>query len=129
MKKFLFQFIPLSLFMAFFPLSAFAQFYRRSFCFGLEGGLNELLCRLSGVLNSVLPVLVALGVVYLVWGIVQYFIRDNEEAKKAGRDRIIFGIIGLTVIISVWGLVYLITDTFYTEAPGPTGLDLQNLLP
>jgi hypothetical protein len=54
----------------------------------------------------------ALGVVYLVWGIVEYFIRDNEEAKKKGRDRIIYGIVGLAIIIGLWGLVNLVVHTF-----------------
>lgn len=74
--------------------------------------IGDLLCKFSEILNAVLPVLIALGVVYLVWGVVQYFIKDDEEAKKKGRDRIIYGIIGLTVIIGLWGLVYILVNTF-----------------
>jgi len=48
--------------------------------------------------------LLALGVVYFVWGVVTYVIASDEEAKKTGRDRIIYGIIGLAVIIGVWVL-------------------------
>lgn len=74
--------------------------------------LGYLLCKLQGILNSIIPVLVALGMVYFVWGVVQYFIRNDEEAKKKGRDRIIYGIIGLAVIVSVWGLVNIVVNTF-----------------
>lgn len=110
----------------FVPLIAFAQFFG-NICFGFSG-LNFLLCRTNQLFASVLPVLVALGVVYFVWGVVYYFIKDDEEAKKKGRDRIIFGIIGLAVIISVWGLVYILADTFATgDYSAPSGL--QNLLP
>ena len=70
------------------------------------------LCRIGSILNSVLPVLVALGVVYFVWGVITYVIASDEEAKKKGRDRIIFGIIGLAVIVAVWGLVRILTNTF-----------------
>ena len=88
-------------------------------------GLSYMFCRVSMLLNAVLPVLVALGVVYFVWGVVQYVIGDSDEAKKKGRDRIIFGLIGLAVIISIWGLVYILVYTFGVGqdiAPDVTGL-------
>ena len=83
-------------------------------------GLDGLICNFQQILNSIIPVLVALGVVYLVWGIVQYVINDSEEAKKKGKDRIIYGIIGLTVIAGLYGLVNIVINTFNlggTSAP------------
>jgi hypothetical protein len=64
--------------------------------------------------------LVALGVVYFIWGVVQYFIGDSEEAKKKGKDRIIYGIIGLAVIISMWGLVNVVVTTFNLNSVTPS---------
>ena len=63
-------------------------------------------------MNSVVPVLIALAVVYFVWGVISFVIADDEEAKSKGRDRIIYGIIGLAVIIGMWGLVNLLRNTF-----------------
>ncbi len=95
-----------------------------------EIGILFILCRISELLSAVVPMLVALGVVYLVWGIVQYVIGDSEEAKSKGRDTIIFGIIGLAVIISMWGLVYLLQDTFeMRNKVAPDKPTLQGLLP
>lgn len=93
-------------------------------------GFQGIICRLQRILNSLIPLLITLGVVYMVWGIVQYFIGDSEEAKKKGRDRIIFGIIGLAVIISLWGLVYMVSDTFKLGGyEAPKRNELNNLLP
>ena len=95
-------------------------------------GLGGLLCKLHQVLNFVVPVLIALGVVYFVWGVVQYVIYDEEEAKKKGRDSMIYGIIGLAVIIGLWGLVYAVVNTFNldnTNNYAPTSSELNNLLP
>ena len=77
-----------------------------------RGTIQGLLCKASEILGAVLPVLIALGVVYFVWGVITYMIQSDEEAKKAGRNRIIYGIIGLAVIIGVWGLVAILTNTF-----------------
>jgi hypothetical protein len=96
---------------------------------GMLDGVNGILCKIHEILSSVLPVLIALGVVYFVWGIVQYVIGDTDEAKTKGRDKMIFGVIGLAVIISVWGIVYIITTTFGIEEVAPSGGYLQNLLP
>lgn len=74
--------------------------------------IPSLLCKISQLLNSVIPVLIALGVVYFVWGVITYVIASDEEAKKTGRNRIIYGIIGLAVIVAMWGLVGILTNTF-----------------
>ena len=94
-------------------------------------GLYKLICNVQEILGSVVPVLVALGIVYFVYGVVMYVIASDEEAKKGGKDRIIFGIIGLAVIISVWGLVHLVTTTFISSDGNnaPSRTDLNNLLP
>jgi hypothetical protein len=87
-----------------------------------QGNLFGLLCRIGQFLNSVVPVLIALAVVYFVWGVVTYVISSDEEAKKTGRDRIIFGIIGLAVIIGMWGLVNLLANTFSLNNSGTENL-------
>ncbi len=75
-------------------------------------GLAQIICNIQELLNSLIPLLLALGMVYFVWGVVSYVIADGEEAKKQGRDRMIYGIIGFAVILSVWGLVRVVVDTF-----------------
>ena len=104
--KLLAKFIPILFFITFTPLLTFAQ--------GAVNSTNasDIITKISNLLGAVLPVLVALGVIYFVWGVVQYFIRDSEEAKEKGKDRIIYGIIGLVVIVGMWGLVRIVTNTF-----------------
>ena len=93
-------------------------------------GLVGLIHKLQDLLNAVIPMLVTLGVVYFIWGVVQYVIADGEEAKKKGKDGMIYGIIGLAVIISLWGLVYMLSSTFQTDGyVAPSGAELDRLLP
>lgn len=93
------------------------------------GGLLDILCRISELLAAIIPILVALGIVYFVYGVVMYMIADSEEAKTKGRDSIIAGIIGLAVIVSVWGLVKLVVDTFAIDPTVPPQQSFKNLLP
>jgi len=86
--------------------------------FGNVSNIQQALCSIGNILNAIIPVLVALGVVYFVWGVITYVIASDEEAKKTGRDRIIYGIIGLAVIIAVWGLVKILTRTFGVDNAG-----------
>ena len=74
--------------------------------------IEGVICTIGKILNTVIPVLIVLGVLYFVWGVVAYVIGNDEEAKKKGRNRIIYGIIGLVVIVGMWGLVNLVTSTF-----------------
>ena len=100
-------------------------------CFGLDG-LSYILCKIHGLFNSVIPVLIALGVVYFIWGVVQYFIGSDEEARGKGKNRIFFGLIGLTVIVGLWGLVYIVVNTFDLNNRSnyaPTPDELRDLLP
>jgi len=74
--------------------------------------ITDLIVQIQGILKDIIPVIVALGVVYFVWGVVQYVIAGGEEAKTKGKDRIIYGIIGFAVIIGLWGLVNIVVKTF-----------------
>ncbi|OGI78683.1 hypothetical protein A3F19_01840 [Candidatus Nomurabacteria bacterium RIFCSPHIGHO2_12_FULL_37_29] len=95
-------------------------------CVGATG-LGGLLCKLNELLNSIIPVLLALGVVYFVWGVVQYVIANEEEVKKKGRERIIYGIIGLAIIVSLWGLVNIVVTTFNLDSNN-TAPDVSSLV-
>jgi len=76
----------------------------------LQDLLGYVTCIIS---KSIIPLIFALAIVLFVWGVVQYVINDNEEAKKArGRQFMIWGIIGITVMVSVWGLVGILGNTF-----------------
>lgn len=67
---------------------------------------------ISSTLNTLLPLIIAAAVVYFIYGIAMYVISGNEEAKDAAKSKIIYGVIGLFVMVSVWGLVNILVGTF-----------------
>lgn len=78
----------------------------------VSGTIPAIICTIGNILNSIIPVLVILGIIYFVWGVITYVIASDEEAKKSGRNRIIYGIIGLAAIVAMWGLVNILITTF-----------------
>ena len=75
--------------------------------------INYVTCLIN---KSVIPLIAALAVAMFMWGVVQYVINSDEEAKKAkGKEFMIWGIIGLAVMIGVWGLVKILGTTFGIE--------------
>jgi len=61
----------------------------------------------------VIPLIFALAVAMFVWGVVQFVINSSEEAKKEkGKQFMVWGIIALTVMVCVWGLVAILGNTF-----------------
>ena len=75
-------------------------------------GIGDVICKIGSLLNLIVPVLIGLGIVYFVWGVVSYVISGDEEDKKKGRDRIIYGIIGFVAIFALDGLIFLVINTF-----------------
>lgn len=90
--------------------------------------ISRLIATFNDLLSQLVPILVSIGVIYFIWGVVRYVIADDEEAKQKGRDRIIFGIIGLAVIVSIWGLVGILTETFNIENNTAVQSNIKNLV-
>jgi hypothetical protein len=82
-----------------------------------EPKFQDLLSYVGCIINrSIIPLIIALAMVMFIWGVVQYVINSDEEAKKEkGKQFMIWGIIGLTVMIGVWGLVRILGNTFGIE--------------
>ncbi len=64
--------------------------------------------RIVGVL---LPIVVAIALLAFFWGLAKFvFSAGNEDAKEEGKRIMIWGLIALFVMVSVWGLVTFIGD-------------------
>ena len=55
----------------------------------------------------------ALALLFFLWGLAKYiFAAGNEEAKESGKRIMIWGIIALFIMASVWGIVAFLQDLF-----------------
>lgn len=63
---------------------------------------------------ALVPLILAVAFIVFIFGIFKYFIAgaDDESSRTNGRQLIVYGLIGFFVIITVWGLVNLLVQTF-----------------
>jgi hypothetical protein len=72
-------------------------------------------------LNSVIPVVFGLALVAFLWGVTKTILSFDSSPKAIAEARnfMIYGILGMFVMVSVWGLVYFVKNTFFSGAPLP----------
>ncbi len=93
------------------PLVAFAQ---------------EPIVTTQGLFNRLLQLgdmftylLIAIAVIYIIWNVVRYMIAGGEEDKKLALKNFTWGIVGLFLILSIWGIVNILVNTFPTRRDSP----------
>ena len=71
----------------------------------------------SVIINTInyvpVPVLFAIAFIVFLWGAFQTFIvgANSEDAKEDGKNLMLYGLIGFFVMVSIWGLVNILTGT------------------
>ena len=80
---------------------------------------DSLFNKLESILDRVLPFIMAIAVIYFVYNALMYMIAADEEKKGEAKSKMIYGIIGLFVMVSVWGLVNIIGGTFSLNKSTP----------
>lgn len=65
------------------------------------------------VSSVVVPIIFGLAFVFFVWGIVNYFFLSSESDDKRaqGRQFALWGLLGMVVLFSVWGIVRVLLST------------------
>ena len=75
--------------------------------------------------NIVVPVLFAIAFIVFLWGAFQAFIlgASDGSAKESGKNLMLWGLIGFFVMVSIWGLVNILTGTIsFGNNSGPSSV-------
>jgi len=112
MKKFIIALVSFS------PLTAFAQTISAS---GVNpssiSNATTLAQRLTYLFDVAIDVLIALAILWIIVSVVVWLV-SNGENKTKWRSNALWGIVGLAIILSIWGLVHILTSTFNTANNG-----------
>lgn len=91
--------------------------------------VNSLTSKLIGIGNIVTFLLTALAVIFIIWNVIIFLIKGgaDDTARKAAIKAIISGIVGLFIILSIWGLVNILIGTFRTTPTTQRIPQVQNV--
>jgi len=78
-----------------------------------EASVTTLMNSINRVLiNPLIILLFALAAVYFIFGVVKYLLNpDSEEIRKSSKTHMLWGIIGMFIMFSVFGIMTLILNT------------------
>lgn len=74
-------------------------------------------CIITGVL---IPLIFALATIFFMWNLTM-FIRssDNSQKKEDARQRMVWGMLALFIMLSVWGIITIVSNIFGISATVP----------
>ena len=86
------------------PVVAFAQ---------TDATLGDILDTIAGLLRIFVPVIVGLAMLVFLWGAgMSIFKSGDARAQPQAKSLMVWGIVGLFVMLSVWGIVTVLAQTF-----------------
>lgn len=84
------------------PVIAFARFEEiKTFANDIAGFIN----------STLVPLIFALAFLVFLWGVFKVFILGaaDEEKRKEGKNLMLYAMIGFLVMVSIWGIVNLLS--------------------
>jgi uncharacterized metal-binding protein len=77
---------------------------------------------LREIVSPAVWLLMAAAFVYFLWGVVKYIWKGSSpEARHDGQRHMFWGIIGLAIMVSVFGIMHFLFGTI-TDIGGTTGI-------
>lgn len=68
------------------------------------------------ILNPLIGLLFAVALAVFLYGVVEFLMKSEEdEARTKGKKHMLWGIVGLFVMFSVWAILNLVLSTFDLE--------------
>ncbi|KKW19109.1 MAG: hypothetical protein UY62_C0083G0002 [Parcubacteria group bacterium GW2011_GWF2_50_9] len=74
--------------------------------------LPRLFIELNAIINTIIPFIVGLAVFIIIWGVFTYIAGAGDEEKRAtAKSFIIWGVVGVFIMLSIWGLVNILVNS------------------
>lgn len=93
-----------------------------------SGGIVELVSALRRILNLLVPLMMGVTLLWFFWQMTMLIAHAHDpEARKRGRRAMLVGIMVLTVMSSLWGIVAFIQEAF--GLPTDQAIDIPIVVP
>jgi hypothetical protein len=82
------------------------------------------------IIDPAILIIFAAGFFMFVWGLVQFLWKLDEGGdNSAGKQHMIWGLVGMLIMVSVYGIITLINDTFDLNFNNPDVSSLDRTTP
>ncbi len=111
----------------FLPVLAMAQNINVGPAYTGNQNVFTLLATGQSLMNLLIRVLVGFAVLMIIVGVVQFIIagsKGDSAASGKAKSTILYGVLGLFVITTIWGLVGIVRRTLGTGTPGSSDVVL-----
>mgnify|MGYP001558029711 CR=1 FL=1 len=70
------------------------------------------------ILNPLITLAFAVALLVFFWGVVEFIRSETADAKRAdGQKKIVYGLVGMFIMFSAYGIIQLILDTLGIPLP------------
>jgi len=90
--------------------------------------LATVIDQVLGYLNQALYLLMGVATVVFVFYVVKYYVRPNENRAEAG-SYVLYSVVGFFVILSFWGIVNILRNTFGLQSTSPSWTEIRGIFP
>lgn len=78
------------------------------------------------IINPLINLLFALAIVYFLYGVFEFLSnQENEEKKTTGKQHMIWGIVGITIMLGVWTILGIVIKTLNIQGIDPENSKVQ----
>src|SRR3972149_6702782 len=72
------------------------------------------------IVNPLINLLFALALVYFLYGLFEFIANgENDEKKTTGKTHMLWGIVGITIMMGVWVILGIVLRTFNITGINP----------
>lgn len=70
------------------------------------------------ILNPIIMVLFAVALIVFIWGLISFIQgASSPDARKTGQKHLLWGLVGMVIMLSVYGIISMLLSTFNIDEP------------
>lgn len=99
----------------------FLALFSPAIAFAAPRTYADLIGLFLSIINLIIPIVIGIAVVGFMYGVLKYMLSlGNEQEQKSGREIMLWGVVALFLMFTVWGILRVLSNTFL-GASGTSG--------
>jgi hypothetical protein len=84
----------------------------------MSNGVLGFIDKFIELVSAIVPLLIGCAIIVFFWGIVKFLLHaDDEKAVAEGKQTMVWGLIGIFVIVALWSIVGYVQSSLGLGVP------------